>query len=124
MGSAKNLSVGMLLKLSDNYGSQIVNVVQVINENFIIVRTQSGDPLNIDSKDKFLQLSGISLTKEILEQNGFIRDTGDIWVQFRENSNNIYLQKDDSDIFYMKNDDSKKPLEFVHIAQNHFTIKL
>jgi|GEM_PF-5513476 hypothetical protein len=107
MESAENLSVGMLLNLSDNYGSQIVNVVQVINENFIIVRTQSGNYLNIDSKDKFLQLSGISLTEEILEQNGFIRHTGDVWVQFRENSNDIYLRKDDLGNFYMINDDSE-----------------
>lgn len=124
MLSASELQIGRKVYLKLCAELQIVTVSQVINETNIIVINEENKSLNINSADKFSQLYGIPLTEEILGQNGFTWHPGDVWVQFRKNSNDIYLQKDDSGIFYMKNDDSKKPLEFVHIAQNHFTIKL
>lgn len=124
MLSASELQIGRKVYLKLCAELQIVTVSQVINETNITVINEENESLNINSADKFSQLYGIPLTEEIIENNGFIREDVDRWVQFRKNSNGIYLRKDDSNIFYMENDDSEIPLEFVHIAQNHFTIKL
>lgn len=124
MLSASELQIGRKVYLKLCAELQIVTVYQVINETNITVINEENESLNINSADKFSQLYGIPLTEEIIENNGFIRKDVDRWVQYRKNSNDIYLRKDDSDIFYMENDDSEIPLEFVHIAQNHFTIKL
>lgn len=124
MLSASELQIGRKVYLKFCAELQIVTVSQIINETNITVINEENKSLNINSADKFSQLYGIRLTEEILEQNGFIRHTGDVWVQFREDSNDIYLREDDWGNFYMKNDDSEIPLKFVHIAQNHFTIEL
>ena len=123
MLSASELQIGRKVYLKFCAELQIVTGSQVINETNITVINEENKSLNINSADKFSQLYGIRLTEEILEQNGFIRHPGDVWVQFRENSNDIYLRKDEGK-FYMRNGDSEILLEFVHIAQNHFTIEL
>lgn len=124
MLSASELQIGRKVYLKLCAELQIVTVSQVINETNITVINEENESFNINSADKFSQLYGIPLTEEILEQNGFIGHTGDLWVQFIKNSDDIYLQKDDLGNFYMQNDDSEIPLKFVHIAQNHFTIEL
>lgn len=124
MLSASELQIGRKVYLKLCAELQIVTVSQVINETNITVINEENESFNINSADKFSQLYGIPLTEEIIENNGFIREDVDRWVQFRENSNDISLREDDLGKFYMENDDSKIPLEFVHIAQNHFTIEL
>ena len=124
MLSASELQIGRKVYLKLCAELQIVTVSQVINETNITVINEENESININSADKFSQLYGIPLTEEIIENNGFIREDVDRWVQFRENSNDISLREDDLGKFYMENDDSKIPLEFVHIAQNHFTIEL
>ena len=124
MLSASELQIGRKVYLKLCAELQIVTVSQVINETNITVINEENESFNINSADKFSQLYGIPLREEIIENNGFIREDVDRWVQFRENSNDISLREDDLGKFYMENDDSKIPLEFVHIAQNHFTIEL